>query len=68
VYVLRGQVEISWGRDGRESAELAAGDFYLIPPNTIHREANPGSEEQVVLGFWVGSGPVAVNVDAPEAQ
>ena len=23
--------------------------FYVIPPNTIHREANPGSEEQVVL-------------------
>ncbi|HEX6229036.1 MAG TPA: cupin domain-containing protein [Solirubrobacterales bacterium] len=68
VYVRQGQVEITWGPGGREGAELTAGDFYVIPPNTIHREANPGSEEQVVLGFFVGSGPTTFNVDGPEPQ
>lgn len=66
VYVLRGQLEITWGPGGHEDAELTAGDFYVIPPSTIHREANPGSEEQVVLGFFVGSGPTTFNVDGPE--
>jgi quercetin dioxygenase-like cupin family protein len=68
VYVLQGRVGIAWGPGGRDSAELTAGDFYVISPNTIHREANPGSGEQVVLGFFVGSGPTTVNVDGPEPQ
>jgi quercetin dioxygenase-like cupin family protein len=68
VYILQGQLGIAWGPGGREVAELGAGDFYVISPNTIHRESNPGSEEQVVLVFWVGSCPIAVNVDGPEPQ
>ena len=68
VYVLQGQVGISWGPGGREDAELTAGDFYVIRPNTIHRETNPGSEEQVVLGFFVGSGQTTFNVDGPEPE
>jgi len=68
VYVLQGQLGITWGLGGREEAELTAGDFYVISPNTIHRETNPGSEEQVVLGFFVGSGPTTFDVDGPEPQ
>lgn len=68
VYVLQGQLRIEWGPGGRENTDLGAGDFYVISPNTIHREANPGSEEQVVLGFFVGSGPTTFNVDGPEPQ
>jgi quercetin dioxygenase-like cupin family protein len=68
VYVRQGRVAITWGPGGRDSVELAAGDFYVISPDTIHREANPGSEEQVVLGFFVGSGPTTTNVDGPEPE
>lgn len=68
VYVLQGQLRIEWGPGGGESADLAAGDFYLIPPKTVHREANPGSEEQILIAFFVGSGPVVGNVDGPESQ
>lgn len=68
VYVLQGKLEIAWGPGGREGAELTTGDFYVIPPNTIHREANPGSEEQVVLGFFVGSGQTTFDVDGPESE
>ena len=66
VYLLQGQLRIEWGPGGGESADLAAGDFYVIAPDTIHREANPGSEQQVVAAFIVGSGPKVVNVDGPE--
>jgi uncharacterized RmlC-like cupin family protein len=66
VYVVKGQVRIEWGPGGAESAELSGGDFYVVAPNTVHREGNPGSEEDEYLGFWVGTGPIAVNVDGPE--
>lgn len=68
VYVVRGQVRIEWGPGGRESADLHSGDFYVVAPNTIHREGNPGSEEDEYLGFFVGSGTIAVNVDGPEPE
>ena len=66
VYVVRGPVRIEWGPGGRESVDLASGDFYVIAPNTVHREANPGSEENCWVGFIVGSGAEVVNVDGPE--
>ncbi len=67
VYVLQGQVHIEWGPGGRESVDLTSGDFYVVPPNTIHREGNPGSEENCLVGFMVGSGTEVVNVEEPEA-
>lgn len=66
VYVAQGQLRIEWGPGGRESIDLANGDFYVISPNTIHREGNPGSGDQEIVGFYVGSGPNVVNVDGPE--
>jgi quercetin dioxygenase-like cupin family protein len=67
VYVARGQVRVEWGPGGRESLDLASGDFYVVPPNTVHREGNPGVAEQtVVLGFLVGTGLEALNVEGPE--
>lgn len=65
-HVAQGRMRVEWGPGGKESAELSAGDFWTIPPNTVHREGNPGTEEQRLVGFFVGSGPVVVNVDGPE--
>src|SRR5512143_1624461 len=49
VYVLRGRLRVEWGPVGRNIVDLARGDFYVISPNTIHREANPGTEDQVLI-------------------
>lgn len=68
VYILRGRLRIEWGAAGRHVVELAGGDFYVISPNTIHREANPGSEDQLLIAFVVGSGTKVVNVDGPEPE
>jgi mannose-6-phosphate isomerase-like protein (cupin superfamily) len=43
-----------------------AGDFFVVPPHTVHREGNPGSEEQVLVGVRVGSGPTVINVEHPD--
>ena len=68
VYLLQGQLRLECGAGGRESVDVSAGDFYVIFPNTIHREQNPGTEDQVLIAFYLGSGPTVVNVDAPEAE
>lgn len=68
VYVQKGEVRIEWGPGGRERLDLAAGDFYVIAPNTIHREGNPGAEEHTIIAFGVGSGPDVVNVEGPEPE
>lgn len=66
VYVLKGKLRIEYGPDGKESVEADAGDFYVIQPNTIHREGNPGSEEQIIIGFKLGLGQADFNVEKPE--
>jgi len=68
VYMLQGQLRLEWGPVGRETIEVSAGDFYVIFPNTIHREANPGTEDQVLIAFYLGSGPTVINVDAAEPE
>lgn len=68
VYVVEGRLRIEWGPGGRHTAELSGGDFYEMPPNTIHREANPGSTMLVLAGFHVGRGMQITNVDAPERE
>lgn len=66
-YVISGQLRFEFGPGGAQSRELAAGDFFYVPPHTVHREGNPGKEEQVLVGMRVGEGPATVNVDGPEA-
>jgi uncharacterized RmlC-like cupin family protein len=66
VYVVRGQLRIDWGTGGRDAADLAAGDFYVLEPRTVHRETNPGSEEQHLIAFVIGKGARFVNVERPD--
>ena len=65
VFVAQGQVRIEWGPGGREHADVDSGDFYVVSPNTIHREGNPGAEEQKYGGVFVGSGSLVTNVVGP---
>ena len=66
VFVQSGALRIEFGAGGRESVELAAGDYYTVPPETVHRESNTGDDELVILGFAVGTGPMVVNVAGPD--
>ena len=64
-YVIGGGLRLEWGPGGAESVEAGPDDFFLVPPNTIHRESNPTKDDQVVVGFRIGTGPDVVNVDGP---
>lgn len=66
-YVAAGSVRFESGPSGKDSVSLDPGDFFHVPPRTVHREINPSSDEgQEVVLFLSGTGPLVVNVDGPE--
>jgi uncharacterized RmlC-like cupin family protein len=67
-YVVQGLARLEWGRGGRERADLTAGDFYVVSPDTTHREGNPGTEDQLLVAFYLGIGAPVVNVEGPEPE
>jgi uncharacterized RmlC-like cupin family protein len=67
-FVIDGQLRFEFGPGGRESVELAAGDFFLVPPRTVHREGNPGSREQVAVAVRMGTGQTIFNVEGPDRE
>ncbi len=66
-YCLSGRVRLEFGPGGQDVAEATAGDFARIPKGVVHRESNPGEEEQVVAVFRMGTGDQVINVDGPDA-
>jgi len=67
-YVIDGEVRVEFGPNGSESLQGGSGDFFMVPPHTVHREGNPGAHEHVLMVVRVGSGPPVINVDGPEAE
>jgi uncharacterized RmlC-like cupin family protein len=65
-YVMAGRLRLESGPGGSLVVEAGPGDFFIVPPETVHREGNPAGEEQVIVGFRVGSGVTVVNVDGPD--
>ena len=68
IYLVAGAMTIEFGPGGRESVELAPGDFCYVPPGKVHRESNPGTEESHAVVVRAGSGPPTTNVDGPEGS
>jgi uncharacterized RmlC-like cupin family protein len=66
-YIIEGKARVEFGAGGGKSLEGSAGDFFVVPPHTVHREGNPGVEEQVLAVIRIGEGPPVINVDGPEA-
>jgi uncharacterized RmlC-like cupin family protein len=66
VYVVRGSVKIEFGPGGAEHIEARAGDFFLVPSQTIHRETTGADEDLEAFLLRVGGEPEHVNVDGPE--
>jgi uncharacterized RmlC-like cupin family protein len=65
--VLEGKVRVEFGSGGESSLEGGAGDFFMVPPHTIHREGNPGSERHILMAIRIGQGPSVINVEGPDA-
>lgn len=66
IYCAAGAIRIESGPGGTDVAEARAGDFMIVPPNSVHRESNPSEVEARVLLIRLGGDPVLVNVNGPE--
>ena len=66
VYVIRGSVTIDFGPGGGERIEARAGDFFVVPSHTIHRETTGRDADLDAYVLRVGSQPDRVAVDGPE--
>lgn len=66
--VLDGAARFEFGPGGTTAVEAGAGEFFFVPPHTVHRESNPGETEQVLVVVRLGSGPTVVNVETPDAD
>ena len=65
-YVIAGHLRLESGSHGATVVEAGPGDFFIVPPETVHRESNPSDEEQVIVGFRIGEGETVVNVEGPD--
>ena len=67
VYVIRGSVTLDFGPGGAESVVAGAGDFFIVPPQTIHRETTSLDADLEAFVLRVGGEPEHVDVDGPDA-
>jgi uncharacterized RmlC-like cupin family protein len=66
VYVIRGSVTVDFGPGGVERIEARAGDFFMVPSQTIHRETTGADGDLEAFVLRLGGEPEQVNVDGPE--
>lgn len=66
-YVVAGRARFEFGAGGRESVEVETGGFFHVPAGLVHRDVNPLDTPQEIVMTVVGSGPLVVNVDAPDS-
>lgn len=64
-YVLRGEGYVEWGTGEGERKLAEAGEFFYVPAGAVHRDVNPGDDEQDYVLWLVGSEPRVVSVDVP---
>jgi uncharacterized RmlC-like cupin family protein len=66
VYVISGKLNLDFGKAGGKNCVALNGEIAFIPKNTIHRESNLSSEEQVAFVVRVGQGAPVFNVAGPK--
>jgi uncharacterized RmlC-like cupin family protein len=65
VYVIRGAVTVEFGPGGADRIEARAGDFFLVPADTIHRELTGTDIDLEAFLVRVGGDPEHVAVAGP---
>ena len=66
-YVVVGRARFEFGPGGAEAVEVETGGFFHVPAGLVHRDVNPLDSLQEIVMTVVGSGPLVVNVDGPDA-
>lgn len=65
-YILNGVARLEFGPGGTESVNVGKGDYFVVPPGTIHREGNPTDEHGEAVIVRYGQGPPVFPADGPD--
>ena len=65
VYVIRGSVTVEFGPSGMDRVAAGAGDFFIVPSNTVHRELTDEESDLEAFIVRVGGEPEEVAAEAP---
>jgi uncharacterized RmlC-like cupin family protein len=65
-YIVSGTARLEFGPGGTEAVTVSAGDFFVVPPATIHREGNPTDQPGEAVIVRYGAGPPVFPADGPE--
>jgi uncharacterized RmlC-like cupin family protein len=65
IFVVSGQLKMESGPGGTATVTAGTGDFVHVPPQTVHRESNPGDTESHLVVVRSGRGEAVINVDGP---
>jgi uncharacterized RmlC-like cupin family protein len=65
VYVVSGAVTMEYGPGGQEQVRGTTGDMIFNPARMVHRDTTRDEPAEFFL-VRVGTGPLTVNVDAPD--
>src|SRR6476646_7171862 len=68
IYVQAGTARFDFGPHGADSCLAGPGDLLHVPRWAVHREANEGDAENVLLIVRVGEGEPVVNVAGPAGR
>ena len=66
VYVSGGSLTFEFGMDGAEHVVASAGDFVVVPAQTVHRETTSPDADLEAFVIRIGGEPEHVRVDGPE--
>lgn len=64
-YMLSGTARFEFGPGGRDAVEVSAGDFFVVPSWTVHREGNPTDRPGEVVIVRYGEGPPVFPAEGP---
>jgi uncharacterized RmlC-like cupin family protein len=67
VHVIRGSITIEFGPGGAESVVARAGDFFVVPARTIHRELTGPDLDLEAFIVRFGGEPEKVDVEGPDS-
>lgn len=68
-YLLSGRLQIEFGRHGDSKISLKSGDAFRIPVKLVHRDSTVDYPEgATVLSVYLGGGPIAIDVGAPDGD
>jgi uncharacterized RmlC-like cupin family protein len=67
VHVIRGSITIEFGPGGRENVVARAGDLFVVPSRTVHRELTSDDTDLEAFIIRVGGEPEKVDVEGPDS-